>query len=89
MGAPCILLYLKLAGSATIAVSSLGRAEKLTLQKSDMVCLLKNQCVAMGVISRGLVHSDPLPIDTIGHAQGIGNDHSNTLIFQCTLRVRF
>ena len=28
-------------------------------------------------------------IDTIGHAQGIGNDHSNTLIFKCTLRVRF
>ena len=23
-----------------------------------------------------------VPIDTIGHAQGIGNDHSNTLIFQ-------
>ena len=27
-------------------------------------------------------HTSSPVIDTIGHAQGIGNDHSNTLIFQ-------
>ena len=44
---------MKLAGSATIDLPSLRRAERLhklpSKIKSDMLCLLKNQGVAMGV----------------------------------------
>ena len=52
--------------------------------------LSQYQCADSAIfIGGGVARGVAQIIDTIGHAQGIGNDHSNTLIFQCTLRVRF
>ena len=97
-----IIRYEKVSGNAIFTVESSGANAGAVMLTGDVdaegvttytVVIRVCSNIILGTLLAMLLNEQKRPlhmdIDTIGHAQGIGNDHSNTLIFQCTLRVRF